>query len=371
MRTERNSRCSNRDSWSAVSRHQTAETFLIDDDDPYFRACIDDRGADPFCERPRRLYSLHRQLLGGYFHFESDSEALLNLVAAAYDNLPSHRFSDDVPTFHIALRLLRRPAPSHTGEPPPMRTQSGAGMLCGVMDACNYVLLSPERRRGLIVASEDMLSRPYHLRYEFIEFAVFTLAARGLGLVPLHGACVGTQGRGILLLGASGSGKSTAALHGLLEGLDFLAEDAVFVQPESLLATGIANYLHVQRDALRFVDDEQTQRWIGAAPIIRRRSGVEKHEADLRHGSTRLAPMPLKLVGTIFVSSRMADDPETLLIQVSAKEAATRLVADQAYASGQPGWREFESALIRQGVYELRRGRHPRASVDALRGVLG
>src|SRR6202042_2166135 len=143
---------------------------------------------------------------------------------------------------------------------------------------------------------EDMLENPYHLRYELLEFAVFVLAARALGLVPLHAACVGRHGRGILLLGASGSGKSTLALHSLLQGLDFLAEDAVFVQPESLLATGVANYLHVQADALRFVDDEATRSWISQAPVIRRRSGVEKFEVDLREERGQLAAAPLELV---------------------------------------------------------------------------
>ena len=55
-----------------------------------------------------------------------------------------------------------------------MQVQSGAGLICGVMDASNYVVLDPVQRRALVVASEDMLLWPYHLRYELIEFAVFT-----------------------------------------------------------------------------------------------------------------------------------------------------------------------------------------------------
>src|SRR3546814_20581659 len=89
-----------------------------------------------------------------------------------------------------------------------------------------------------------MLDWPYHLRYELIEFAVFLLAARCQRLVPLHAACVGRGGRGILLLGASGSGKSTLVLHSLLQGLDVLLEDAVFVQPDCMTSTGWANFLH-------------------------------------------------------------------------------------------------------------------------------
>lgn len=344
---------------------------MIDDDGLGFCAGVQDADADPFCERPAdRRYSVCRQILGGCFRFESTSEALLDLVEAAYAGLPSHQLPTGAPEFRIELCLLPRQASPDAAEPPPVRVQSGAGLLCGVMDASNYVVLAPGQHRGLVVASEDMLGRPYHLRYELIEFAVFTLATRGLGLVPLHGACVGAQGRGILLLGASGSGKSTLALHSLVQGLDFLAEDAVFVQPDSMLATGVANYLHVQADALRFVDDDATRHWINQAPIIRRRSGVEKFEADLRLGHGRLAATPLELVGAVFVSSQPADDPDVLLSVIPRDEIATRLSADQAYASGQPGWHRFEQRMMQLGVHQLRRGRHPRDSVDALRRLL-
>lgn len=321
---------------------------------------------DPFGERPRGQVSLCRQIMGGSFRFDSASTALLDLVEAAYAGLPPHRFPGTAAEFRIELRLLPRRTSSPAAEPPPVRMQSGAGLICGVMDASNYVVLAPAQRRALVVASADMLDRPYHLRYELIEFAVFTLATRGLGLVPLHGACVGRHGRGILLLGASGAGKSTLALHSLLHGLDFLAEDAVFVQPDSLLATGVANYLHVRADALRLVDDAAARGWIGAAPVIRRRSGVEKFEADLRHGGGCLAPAPLALAGAVFVCGETADDPAALLQAVPAAELAARLCADQPYACGQPGWPRFARQLAQQGVHQLRRGRHPRDAVAAL-----
>ncbi|SFS19918.1 hypothetical protein SAMN05216570_4190 [Dyella sp. OK004] len=328
-------------------------------------------GADPFLERGDDGRVLRKQLLGGSFRFESASTRLLDLVEAAYAGLPPHQLPVIAPEFHVELRLALARKEPLAGEPPPVRMQSGAGLLCGVMDAANYVVMSPTQGRALVVASEDMLDRPYYVRYELIEFAVFTLATRGLGLVPLHAACVGRHGRGLLLLGASGSGKSTLALHSLLGGLDFLAEDAVFVEPGSMMATGVANFLHVQGEALRFIDDAGIKGWIGEAPVIRRRSGVEKHEADLRCGHGPVATAPLELAGAVFVSSQRADDPENLLTRIPDADVAPRLILDQTYASGQPGWREFQQRLAALGVYELRRGTHPDRSVDALQALLG
>jgi hypothetical protein len=330
---------------------------------------VTNASADPFAEAIEHRFTFSQQILGARFRFEGNDQALVDVAQATYAGLPRHQLPVAAPEFRIELRLLPRRPMAAYAEPPPVRVQSGAGLLCGVMDESNYVVLAPGQRRALVVVSADMLDEPYHVRYELIEFAVFVLATRGLGLVPLHGACVGRGGRGVLVLGASGSGKSTLALHSLLRGLDFLAEDAVFVRPESLLATGVANFLHVQPDALGFIDDDAARHWIGQSPMIRRRSGVAKFEADLRLGRFKVAAQPLELTAAVFVSSEPASGAR-LVNRLAVNDAASRLVADQPYAANQPGWRCFEERLIRRGVHELKRGRHPGDSVDALLTLL-
>jgi len=320
--------------------------------------------ADPFGERAACDFVCRRTVLGGRFRFASDSQALLQQVEAAYGGLPAGELPGAV-DFNVELRLL----PARTerrGTPPPVRQHAGAGLLCGVMDECNYVVLDPHGRRALVAASQDMLGHPYHLRYELIEFAVFTLAARGMGLVPLHGACVGCGGRGVLLLGESGAGKSTLALHSLLRGLDFLAEDAVFVRPDGLLAVGVPNFLHLRPDARDLVAPCRAREWLQRSPRIERRSGVEKIEADLRQGIGRLAGGPLELVGAVRVSPERAAAGEALLVPLDAAEAAAWLVGNQPYAATQPGWQAFVQALAQRGVHRLRRGGDPEASIDAL-----
>src|SRR3546814_18358701 len=136
------------------------------------------------------------------------------------------------------------------GEPPAVRSRLDKDVLYGIIDAWNYVLVSPRRRRARVVASANMLDWPYHLRYELIEFAVFLLAARCQRLVPLHAACVGRGGRGLRLLGASGSGKSTLVLPSLLPGRAVLSAAAVFVQPDCMIAPGVAKLLRVTADEL-------------------------------------------------------------------------------------------------------------------------
>jgi hypothetical protein len=321
--------------------------------------------------RPDAAPGRERQAMGGRFHFRSDSEALLDLADAACGGLPRHRFPGEAPGFEVDLHLLP-PRPESPREPPPVRTRLDGALLHGIMDARNHVLVSPRKRRARIVASADMLERPYHLRYELIEFAMFLLAARCQGLVPLHGACVGRDGRGLLLLGESGAGKSTLALHALLRGLDFLSEDAVFVRPGDLLATGLANFLHVQSDALAGLGDAAAQRWISASPVIRRRSGGEKFEADLRRvpAPACLAPRPLQLAGIVVLSRERADGPRSL-VPLRGEALAACLPVDQAYAMGQPGWDRFVGWAMQAPAHRLLRGAHPGDSVDAIERLLG
>ncbi len=324
---------------------------------------------DPFGERSavRHHRSLH--LLGAPIRFESDSAQLLRLVDQAFAGLPRHRLGTGTPRLRVRLQLTRREQRRSGPEPPPLKTFSGPAVLCGAIDESNMAVISPAQGSALVVISRDMLRHAYHARYELIEFAVYVLAARAQGLLPLHAAAVGCEGRGLLLMGDSGAGKSTMALHCLLQGLELLSEDSVFVSPDGLMATGIANFLHLHPQGLRLLRGHRSADRIRSSPMIRRRSGAEKYELDLRRPGFRLAAAPLTIHAVVFLSTSSASD-RRLLLPVPARTVAARLAALQPYAAGQRGWRRLGTNLAGVRAFELRRGSHPRVAVEALRGLL-
>lgn len=321
---------------------------------------------DPFREQGRRPLRWRTRVLGARFEFTSNSHELLAVARDAFADVPQHRLARAPRTLRVSLSRVRGDA-APAKPPPRPKLSSGAGMLCSHVDAQNFVVVDPAAGRALVQVSDALLRDPRLVRYEFIELAVVTLALRTQGLVPLHAACVGAKGRGLLLVGASGSGKSTLALHAALEGLDFLAEDSVFVQPASLNASGLSAYIHARGDALPLIADRRVRAAVRSAPRIQRRSGVRKHELDLRRGLARLAPAPLRIVGTVVLSSRRnGGAPE----RMGAAELKRVLRAEQAYAVSQPGWREFERRVLRAGGYRL--GRMPPGDgVSSLRKLLG
>ena len=322
---------------------------------------------DPFLERERLQLHAPLQLLGGSFRFQSSNTQLLRLVDWAFAGLPAHQFSGRSPQFTVRLVLNRVPRANARLEPPNLTLVGGAGLLGGVAGSSNFVAVSPAQGSALVAVSRSMLRFPYHTRYELIEFAVFTLAARAQELIPLHAACVSRGERGVLLMGPSGAGKSTLALHCLLRELEFVSEDAVFVAPTDLRATGIANFLHLCPDTLHWLSRQQADLIRGSA-VIRRRSGVRKFEVDLRRDGRRLAASPPHLAAVVFLSARAGG--KSLLRSLSRAEVRSRLAAAQPYAASQPQWPTFARALERLGGFELRRGRHPLEAADALQRLL-
>ena len=326
---------------------------------------------DPFGERPAQLLRRRLHLLGGVFEFESNSQELMKLVCVAYAGLPRQRLAASAPRFRITLMLAPEyPSAPSAAEPAVPRLHAGADFLCGVVGVGTFVTMSPTQKAALVVVSRDMLAHPYHVRYELIEFAVFTLATRSQGLAPLHAACVGLQGRGLLLVGDSGSGKSTLTLHCLLDGFDFVAEDSVFVAPDSLLATGVGNFLHVREDGLRFLTRRRERAAIEKSPVIRRRSGVEKFEVDVRRLGSGIAATPLELAAVIFPATLGCDAAQQLLRPLPRKQWLARLDATQPYGVSRPEWRSFRRSIARLPAFELFRGEHPAEGSASLRDLL-
>jgi len=325
--------------------------------------------SDPFEERS--AVGMHRDIhvLGARVRFESNSEELLRLVDSAYAGLPRHKLAPVQPQLRVRLVLTSRQRKRVSVEPAPLQMMSGGGLLAGAVQSSSFVVVSPHERGALVVVTPRMLRFPYHTRYELIEFAVFTLAARVQKLVALHGACVGRAGRGVLLLGPSGAGKSTVTLQCLIEGLEILSEDSVFVTPDKLLATGVSNFLHVRADSLRWIAQGRTLAKIRKSPVIRRRTGVQKYEIDLRRDGYPLTERPLKIGAIVFLSARSAAG-RPLLKRLLPAEALPMLVREQAYAANQPPWTLFSRSVKRVPFFELRRGQHPSESVAALRELM-
>jgi hypothetical protein len=135
-------------------------------------------------------------------------------------------------------------------------------------------------------------------------------------------------------------------------------------------ATGVANFLHVRANSLKFLEPGAAAAMIRKSPVIRRRSGVEKFEVDLRRTGYPLTAAPLKLNSLIFISKERAGT-RPLLMPLRKARVLEYLAASQPYAASLPEWRAFKRNALLLDAFELRRGRHPQAAVAALQELTG
>lgn len=322
---------------------------------------------DPFREAVSLPHVRRLRLLGARVRFAADDARLLRLVDAAFGHLPRLRLRK--PALQLDVQLRLQPAVKRAGNAVPAapRYSSGAGWLNAIMDASNYVIVEPAARRALVSVSAELLRPGYLARYELLEFAVLTLAARAQGLVALHGACLARNGAAVLLLGGRGAGKSTLCAHGLQQGLALLSEDSVFVAAASREAVGLANFLHLRGPSLASLPAKM-RRGVRDSPVIQRRSGVEKFELDVRRAALPLVKHTPRIVAVVFVRDR-AGVGTPRLARLDARRCESWLRADQPYAAGQPGWQRFLGSVRARG-FELARGRDPRAAARELRRLL-
>lgn len=76
--------------------------------------------------------------------------------------------------------------------------------------------------------------RPSPLPYWLTSLTV-SFWAQASGLLPMHGAAVGTGGRGMLIAAESGGGKSTLAVACLLAGMELVSDDCLLLTAQGPL----------------------------------------------------------------------------------------------------------------------------------------
>ena len=98
-----------------------------------------------------------------------------------------------------------------------------------------YGMVGVDYTRNTYYFCREPKSNPESMLYGHAMIVAFGQWAKHNGLMLLHSACVGVDGKGVLLSTRGGGGKSTLAVSCLLGGFDFVADDYVLVNSEGPL----------------------------------------------------------------------------------------------------------------------------------------
>lgn len=101
-------------------------------------------------------------------------------------------------------------------------------ILTAVADTHHYSIADITSSRTKIVVSSAALQYPLYFRYFFLECASGVHIATRYA-TPVHAACVTLNGRGVLLCGESGAGKSSLSFACARAGWGYVSDDATFL----------------------------------------------------------------------------------------------------------------------------------------------
>jgi hypothetical protein len=119
-----------------------------------------------------------------------------------------------------------------------------------VADAHNQALLDLESYANFIWVKKATVNRRLYFRYNLLEKPVYVLLGSSV-VTDLHAACVSKNGKGILLCGDSGAGKTTLSYACARAGWTYTSDDTSYLVNCSEESTGPRVYGHSHRVRFR------------------------------------------------------------------------------------------------------------------------
>ena len=128
-------------------------------------------------------------------------------------------------------RIIREALPKDTSFPLTRVAFSDSHLRCAEFGQRNFIAIDIDRRLAVVFISEELARDPSSLTYPFLD-TLYCMCAAVLGFTTLFANCIEVDGKAILLLGPSRSGKTTLSYLAAKRGMRFLADDGVFLEIE-------------------------------------------------------------------------------------------------------------------------------------------
>ena len=183
-------------------------------------------GSDPL------LWDFDLPLRGTYFPMGFPLEIATNspaVLLAAQESWGKFQKIYSTPPLHLRLGVL----PGSSQECPPEPACRGQrNLITLVADAENYVVSDTREGFAFGWLTEAAAQKSVYFRYHFLEGTVWILL-ECLYLTSVHAACVSLEGRGVLLCGDEGAGKSSLSYACARNGWAFLTDDSTMLLRKS------------------------------------------------------------------------------------------------------------------------------------------
>jgi hypothetical protein len=183
----------------------------------------------------RRVY----HPLGFSIEVLTNAEGVLAAAEESWGHL-SRIFGETPLQLRIALGEGR------SGVCPPTPVYRGQSNLFSVVaDSRNFAVCDRDRGFAFAWIDRDAIEHRGYLRYHFLESLALTMLS-SFCVIPLHAACVELAGKGVLLCGNSGAGKSSLAFACARAGWKYISDDASYLVRRGTAPLVVGNWRQVR-----------------------------------------------------------------------------------------------------------------------------
>ena len=229
-----------------------------------------------------------------------------------------------------------------------------------------FLAVDLENREAVAFLSDRFVEGETRFRSRPPLDILFCLTAASLGLVALSGGCVGVEDRGVLIFGEPNSGKTTASYLAAKRGLEFHADQVVFLDSnrKALCAWG---------DPFPAVFRPETVEFLPELRQTARRSiyaGLSFYYFDKGPMQSRYAA-PVTPVCSLFLDRGASQ--ETELKKLTPEQAVSRLRDCMLFNEDSRFDEQISSALTalaQRPIYDLRYGEDPTIAAAVIEEML-
>jgi hypothetical protein len=302
------------------------------------------------------------QLMGRTVRIETNDEAVLDLARKFFE-----RYQDGTPgTPEFIWRLVSEPDPKAPSTVVHVSAFSDPGLQYVNIGQGNFLAVDLERREAIGFLSESFFQDETRLRDRPPLDLLSCMSAASLGLVALSGACAGLNDRGVLVFGPPNSGKTTASYLAAKLGMEFHADQLVFLDM-------ISGLLRVWGDPSPAVFRPETLDFL---PELRKSVyfstyvDLSFYYFDKSALQSRWA-RPVIPVCSLFLDRSTSSEPQ--LTQISPEDATSRLrdcVLFEEDSRFEAQVEEAISALAAKPAYNLKYDSNPKTAATFIRKML-
>lgn len=183
--------------------------------------------ADPLRRFASTPYGTNLPCMGKCIRLETNNAALLEHAVGLLSVYPP---SSQKPQY--CWRLISEPLPSGCTYSVTRFAFSDLHLRYAEFGQRNFIAVDLEARLAVSFLSDELARDNVSLTYPFLD-TLFCMCAGSLGFTSLFANSVDVDGKGMLLMGPPGSGKTTVSYMAAKAGMRLHADDGVFLELEN------------------------------------------------------------------------------------------------------------------------------------------